>query len=84
MSGIYPLGKVTHCPVCKAPCLMEATETGVHVRGVAVDPAVLTRAAEACRIVARSIAGGTSTTVTVNQLLADEEELRTLAQRLQR
>ncbi|MFA6134420.1 MAG: hypothetical protein WC869_10450 [Phycisphaerae bacterium] len=79
MSGIYPLGNVTHCPVCGSPAVVQTTETGVDVQHVAVDPAVLTRAAEACRIVARSVAGGTSTTTRVAQLVADEEALRAAA-----
>lgn len=72
-------------PICKGPVKVQEGESTITYEALSllIDPDVLTRAAEACRIVARSIAGGTATTVRVNQLVADEAELRKLAQRLQ-
>ncbi len=76
--------KILHdrCPVCGARSRVEVGSSTVVYQAERIDPNVLLRAAEACHIVARSLAGGTSTTVTVNQLIADEAELRKTAERL--
>ncbi len=76
--------KVQHnrCPVCGAQSQVEVGANTIIYKAETIDPCVLLRAADACRTVARSIAGGTATTVTVQQLVADEEELRKLAYRL--
>ncbi len=73
------------CPVCNGPVRAEAGEIVLPYESMSllIDPCVFLRAAEALHIVAQSIAGGTSTTMPVAQMVTDEKELRQLAKRLQ-